>query len=260
MRNNLMKIVWYGTASLRLETGNDVLWLDPFVPMKGSRVPIRPSDYAGMKNILITHGHLDHIGSLPSSVAAGDCLIHATATPYRTLVSRGASERNLRRISAGDVLRFGDVSVTVLKGRHVAYDAGVVIKTVLSPRMIRHAGMLGTLSRLNRECLENGETVAYLIEAEGKKILVLGSLSLDENEIYPVSPDVLVLPYQGSSKIRGISLSIAEKICPRAVFLDHFDDTFPPVSSTIGTGRIKKDLEALGIRVIVPSYKEPYEF
>ena len=54
---------------------------------------------------------------------------------------------------------------------------------------------------------------------------------------------MLVLPYQGATELVSPALSIIETLHPKTVFLDHFDDAFPPISRHIDTKPLKKALE-----------------
>nr|AGS53562.1 hypothetical protein [uncultured bacterium contig00062] len=75
--------------------------------------------------------------------------------------------------------------------------------------------------------------MAYDIGIGDKHILLLGSLNLDDNTEYPEGPDLLILPFQGRSDIIEYAMTIIDKLRPKNVFLDHFDDTFPPISSSV---------------------------
>ena len=56
-----MKITWLGHASFRIETGDDVLLLDPWLTGNPSFPDAhRAEAIAGVTHILITHGHGDH--------------------------------------------------------------------------------------------------------------------------------------------------------------------------------------------------------
>lgn len=75
---------------------------------------------------------------------------------------------------------------------------------------------------------EKGETAAYQIEAEGKRILLLGSMELDPDTVYPENADLLILPYQGKENMAEAAMEIVERLKPARILLDHFDDAFPP--------------------------------
>ncbi len=57
-----MKVTWFGHSAYRLEFGNSVVMIDPFLTgnpvFKGD--PVAAS--AGATHVLITHGHSDHVG------------------------------------------------------------------------------------------------------------------------------------------------------------------------------------------------------
>ena len=85
-----MKLIWHGTASIELVSSSGRLLFDPFVPLKGSSVPVRIADFDGFTDIFVTHGHLDHIGSLPEIVRRNpEVRIYCTQTPFRTLLGKG---------------------------------------------------------------------------------------------------------------------------------------------------------------------------
>ena len=85
-----MEIKWHGTASIEMKNQTGRILFDPFVPLKGSDEPANIEDYDGIDDIFITHGHLDHIVSLPMIFQRNPNIrIYCTQTPYRTLVKKG---------------------------------------------------------------------------------------------------------------------------------------------------------------------------
>ena len=86
----------------------------------------------------------------------------------------------------------------------------------------------------------------------------MGSLNLADGEDYPQGLDILALPFQGRSDLETYALSFIEKIRPKTIYLHHFDDAFPPVSSSVATGifirNVEKDFP--DIKVIVPKRGE----
>ena len=241
-RGVLMKITWFGTASLLIESGNDKLLIDPFLPLRGAENHPALSDYRKQDSILITHGHIDHLGSIAKILQNSDSTVYCSALPAATLEKKGIDGDQIVIIRPGDTLRFGQMKVTPLPGRHIHFDSELIRHTFINPRILRYFPNFLYLLFKNHTYAEGKETLTFQIDAGGRRILVLGSLNLDENTEYPKYVDMLILPYQGASDLITPALSIIEKIEPRTVFLDHFDDAFPPISAHVDTRPLKKAL------------------
>jgi len=250
-----MKISWYTTASVRLESGEDSLLFDPFVPLTR---PGLTGTYQRERNILITHGHLDHLSSVPEIVQAGRARVFCTKTPKESLLMQGVDAGRITVVSPGDRFGIGPFEISVLRGCHIRFDRLLVASTLLRCA-VRPSGAKRILE-LNRLYPENGETVVYQIRAEDRTVLLLGSLGLDDDQDYP-SPDVLVLPYQGRTDIRRAALAVVGRLRPRAVLLDHFDDSFPPISRRVSTAGVARAMARRfpGIAVIRPQPGEDGE-
>ena len=63
-----MYLIWHGTASIEIGHSGGRLLFDPFVPLSGSPVPVTIEEFDGFTDILVTHGHLDHIADIPQIV------------------------------------------------------------------------------------------------------------------------------------------------------------------------------------------------
>ncbi|MCM1143897.1 MAG: MBL fold metallo-hydrolase [Blautia sp.] len=237
-----MKITWFGTASLLIESGQDRILLDPFLPLKGADNHPSLADYAKEDAILITHGHIDHLGSIPRILEEADATVYCSSLPASTLEKRGVDSDQIAVISPGNPLLFGQMKVTPLPGKHIRFDAGLIRHTLINPLILRYFGNFLWLLFRNPFYPEGKETLAFQIDAEDKRILVLGSLNLKENTEYPQNVDVLILPYQGASDLMTPALAILDKIRPKAVILDHFDNAFPPISRRVDTHALKKAL------------------
>lgn len=234
-----MKITWFGTASLAVETRRGRLLIDPFFPFPGSPTRVPGNAYDGYADILVTHGHFDHIMSLPGLCQREPRRIYCTRAPHDTLRGLGVDQEQLRLIAPGDAFEIDDTRVTAYQSRHVKYDGVILRRTLLSPRILRHARNLPKAINGFRRYPENGETLGFLIEGDGSKLFAMGSLNLDPAVEYPTGMDLLVLPYQGTSDLLTPAEAIIERLKPRAVLLDHWDDAFPPVSNTVDTGDIQ---------------------
>ena len=238
-----MNITWFGCASLLIENEKDRVLIDPFLPMRGAEHHPSLSDYQKEDSILITHGHIDHLGSIPLILLDSDATVYCSKTPAATLEKKQADSDQIAVIRPGDELLFGNIKVTVLPGKHIQFDSGLIRHTLLNFRILRYFSNFLCLLMKHFTYREKGETLAFRIDSGDKRILVLGSLALCNNIDYPKNVDMLVLPYQGATDLISPALSIIEKLQPKTVFLDHFDDAFPPISRHIDTKPLKKALE-----------------
>jgi len=239
---NRIKITWYGTASVRIASENSQLLIDPFIPFPDSRVKIPADAYSDCCHILVSHGHYDHIGSI-REIVRRDTAVYCTKAPYTTLCRKGVRKRNLHLIKAGAVLTVGDFKITAYKGNHIRLNGCDCLKALCSRRVRKnHRGILKKVMKFTL-CLEKKETLCYLVEAFGKRILILGSLALADGITYPVGADLAFFPYQGSDKLCETAEEIYERLMPKAVLLTHFDDTFPPFSTEVDTSEIEEQLK-----------------
>ncbi len=225
-----MKAVWHGTAGVELIHEQGRLLFDPFVPLRGSPVDVKIGEFDGFSDIFVTHCHIDHVADLPRIVKRNpDVMIYCTGTPYRTLLKKSVPARNLTRIDYGQELRVKGFTVRVYHGKHAVLprvDLARVRSWLGSPAR-------GNIPRIAAEFLtyrENDETAFYLIEADGKTISLMGSMNLRGDVDYPSGSDLLVLPYNGWEDNFPPALRIVERLAPKRILLDHYDDTFPPVS------------------------------
>ena len=83
------------------------------------------------------------------------------------------------------------------------------------------------------QCREADETVLYEVCADGVRVCLMGSLNLREGAELPSEPDVLVLPYNGWEDNFPPAVRAIEAIRPKRVLLDHYDDTFPPLTQPL---------------------------
>ena len=218
-----MKLKWFGTATILLEQDGTQLLFDPYFPLNDKIFKPPMNELASIDNIFVTHGHFDHIVDIPSVMKHGNgkSMVYCTAKPLDTLLSRGVDKERIHRIELGDVLKIGPFEVSVLKGKHVVFNMKLIMKTLFRPDIFVYRKNLKRLLKENKECSEAGETVVYDIIVGGRRILLMGSLNLDDNTNYPKGADLIIMPFQGRSDLSEYVMPIIERLQPKKVMLDH---------------------------------------
>ena len=248
-----MKITWYGTATIGIDDGETKIIFDPFVRMN-NRIETTPVEgFAGFDSVFVTHGHLDHIYSIPDLLKVDENVpVYCTETPKKTLVGRGAPEERINVIAPGDVINVGKFKVTVWKFRHIVFDPFYILTVV--PKCVVMFPRLFWQAYMNRKMPEGGEIVAYEIENEGKKIFLTGSFREAPEIEYPKNVDLFVLANGGSIFVPEKTKDFIDKTAPQRILVDHFDNAFPPVTRNVGVKRLKKTVNSNHpeIKFIVP--------
>ena len=234
-----MKITWYGTASLILQSGGSSIAFDPYLKQlpkdyepKGL-LENRIKAFKGQKSIFITHGHFDHLSSIKTLYKDSECKVYLSKTPYRTLKRRGVPKTILQKISAGEEIKVGDINVHVLKGKHIQFEWLELAKGFVKPKPFKDVcrGLARTFDHLKHP--ERGETLFYEIKAENKLIQIMGSAELADNVEYKTGADLLIIPHQGRGTMDEHNARIVNLLKPKRVLLDHYDDAFPPYSRLV---------------------------
>lgn len=253
-----MKIIWYGTASIKIESHNCAVMLDPYVARNSSLPAMIPADLDNVNALLLTHGHFDHASDLPLLIRNSPVPVYASEKTVKELSEKDKKNTlNFKPVIPGKAFNAGNFIITPYKADHVKFDIPLIIKTILrifKKPVLNAAPLAGVVSGFFR--YSKGEIFAWEVKAGGKSVLVFGSMGLADDVTYP-SPDLLVLPLQGHSRIFDLALKAAERIKPAAVMPDHFDDSFPPVSDTIDVNAFAKLLEGKfpHIKVILPLHR-----
>ena len=248
-----MRLRWHGTAALTIESGGVTIAVDPFVGMPpgmsdAERLKTERADiFRAVDAVLVTHGHFDHIYDIAALYAGTDTPIYATKTPIGTLRAQGLSDTQLGLITPAREFAVGDFHITAYQSRHCTFDLAVILKTVFRRATLRRPKRLIELLRLNKAYPEGGETLMYEIEAEGRRVQLMGSMGMAEGVDYPVGADLLILPFQGTGNPARTVAPIVARLRPKRILLDHYDDAFPPMSAQIKTEDFEKKMTSAGI-------------
>lgn len=253
-----MKITWLGTASIRIEAEGERILFDPFVQLIGGENPNSIDDFLEEDTICITHGHLDHLMEAPEFLeeeGAAEATVYCGSVSADTLAKQAENTSNVVLVKPGTVFQIGGLELKVWEGQHAKPGFINRVKKLFSFRTLKYFRNALALLYLHLHFPEKGQTYLYELKAEGKTVMVMGSLGLKDSVSYPVGADLLILPYQGSAHLEKEALRVVERLRPKRILLDHFDDAFPPVSETVDTRRFKKlmDERHPEIQVVKPA-------
>jgi len=254
-----MEIQWFGTASIRISSGNTSLHFDPFISMNKSLQYASIDDYSGATDIFITHGHFDHIYNIPEIWNLSKCTIYCGIQVADVLLKQGVLPDYIRIIDHGQVVLIPPFIIKIYKSEHIRFDIPLIFKTLINKRVLQYFGDFKQIIALNKT-MPAGTIFAYEIVCDDKSILHFGSLNYSPTIEYPYKPAMLTLPFQGRSDIDHYAIRFIKKFNPQSIFLHHFDDTFPPVSSHVDTTQFVEAVTKAfpHITVIIPQYGIPY--
>ena len=112
-----MNIIWLGHGSFRIEIGDQVLLIDPWLNgnpmMEGQDAE---AAIAGATHILVTHGHFDHTVDIVETSKKTNAPVSAMYELGQHLVSLGAVEGNA--FNRGGTIALGDVTVSMVPASH----------------------------------------------------------------------------------------------------------------------------------------------
>lgn len=254
-----MEITWFGTAALSFKNGDDAILFDPFIPMNEALHSPDIDELAKSGDIFITHGHFDHLIDVPAVMQAGNSKVYCSQETMELLAKNGVDRAKINPLMPGDVIIKGSLEIEAFGGAHIRFDLPLIIKTLFSRRTLARIKDLKKLSRLAKLYPE-GRVLVYKITSGDTTVLHMGSLNLDPSETYPRGCDMLTLPFQGRSDLATYALQFIELLKPKAIYLHHFDDTFPPVSSSVDTTAFVENIKLNypGVKVTVPDYKKVF--
>ena len=246
-----MKITWYTTASICIDSNGKKILFDPFVPLKGSNIDVSISDYDGFDSILLTHGHFDHIVNILEIIQRNPSTkVYCTKTPYETLQKKGVPSSNLICISSTSYIEVNGFQIQVYPGKHANLEYNLMDR-LLSLYTYKYAYNIPFILKENSICVENEETIYFDIHVEGKSIGLMGSLNIQDIQ-YPTC-DVLILPYNGWLDNLSHAKEIVSKLQPKKIVLDHFDNSFPPFTTDMD---LQPLMDEYGDKLIILSQKE----
>lgn len=257
-----MKIKWYGTASLMIEGGNTRILVDPYLKGFNRKLPpIAMEEARTAQAIFITHPHFDHFSDIGAFMEAGIHPVYVSENGIRNAQENGILADGMLPIEPNMSIWVGDIRIRTFQSRHCKFDAATILKILFSPRTYCRFGTAVKILNIIKKYKIEDDIYALEFSHGGKRIMVLGSAGIDENTEYPEGADLLVFPYQGKSNMHKYLRGFLDELQPKAVMIDHFDDSFPPFTRSVNIKHFAPTVaERLpGASAIVPVEGEWYE-
>lgn len=183
---NTVSVKWYGTNALEIFHSGGSFMIDPYVSRSREKlhIPSEVDKYItnGTDFVLMTHAHWDHLPDMPRILSRTKTVLYASKTACLMMRALGVPAEQLYELSYGEVLTLkGGVKVTVFESRHMGIE-GV-------PEGYENMPLKEELETF--EGWKCGETLAFLIEVDGVKILNIGTANMCEETMKGIECDYL---------------------------------------------------------------------
>lgn len=221
------RLRWLGTAGLEFKIGDTILAIDPFFTRPSLREVLfgrmRPDGELTARlmprcdYVLITHPHYDHLMDVPSVVRQTSAQAFGSSNSCALLALLGVPEEKIREIKPEERLTLGDIHCEVLHAEHrplfgLRVATGTLKENIELP-------LRSTDYRMD-ECF------SFKLRIGELEVLISSGL---RGEHASPADVLLVAPYGERKDFKAL----LQRVRPRLVIPNHWDDFFRPLSEPV---------------------------
>ena len=115
-----MQITWYGHSAFRLDFGGTAVLIDPFFTGNPAFVSDPAEAIKGVTNIVLTHGHADHVGDALEIAKQNEATVTTNYDLCMWLGAKGLQKMN--PMNTGGTTDLGGFTVTMVRADHSSGD------------------------------------------------------------------------------------------------------------------------------------------
>lgn len=113
-----MKLTWYGHSAFRVEVGDAVILIDPFLSGNPSWGKGWEDAAESVTHVLLTHGHNDHVGDTLAILKKTGAQLVANFELCMYLVGQGHDDGKINPGNTGGTVDAGGFTVTFVQALH----------------------------------------------------------------------------------------------------------------------------------------------
>ncbi len=231
---------WFGTNGWEISFGNKIILFDPWFSrgvqtgfLSGkfdSKTPLKVEDglidqhIARADQILIGHGHWDHLADIPYIQKKTNAQVIGSETHANLMRAYGIAEGKIVQVKGGEYMQFDGYTVEVFPGLH---SLGPTKKFVVPGHLYQVPPMPTTVGDM-----PEGDSLIYLITIGGRyRIFLMSTANYNERAIAGLKPDVALVASIFANQIHDFTPRLLKALnYPKTLLPTHWDNFEKPLS------------------------------
>ena len=231
---------WFGTDGWEISFGNKIILFDPWFSrgvqtgfLSGKfdpKTPLKVEDglidqhVAKADQILIGHGHWDHLADIPYIQKKTNAHVIGSETHANLMRAYGITEGKIVQVKGGEYMQFAGYTIEVFPGLH---SMGPTKKWVVPGHLYHVPPMPTTVGEM-----PEGDSLIYLITIGGRyRIFLMSTANYNERTIAGLKPDVALVASIFANQIHDFTPRLLKALnYPKILLPTHWDNFEKPLS------------------------------